>query len=270
MDIRAIKSFWAGLWKAFALLVVCGLILQAPAGAHPEDELCGPESPMDFEMCLALQEIDRAGDPTLRKTAIAQPRSVFESLLIWIPNGLDHIIPDWQAPLVGADHVLFVMALLLGATSLRRLAIYISLFTLAHTTTLGLTAAGVLFADGAIIEPLIAATIVFVAVEGIVLKRFERWRGLVVFAFGLIHGLGFAGFFVGENVPKAYFWPALIGFNIGVELGQIATVLVALLLLWPVKAWVGMPVYKSRIVPVGLLAIGAIGLVWLVERLLYA
>ena len=150
--------------------------------------------------------------------------SGWQTFLDYIPVGVDHIVP------LGLDHILFVLGLFFLSTRLGPLLWQISAFTLAHTITLALAALGYVSVPGSIVEPIIAASIVYVAVENIFFPRLTPWRPAVVFAFGLLHGLGFASVLAEFGLPEGAFIPALIGFNIGVELGQLLVVAVAFLL----------------------------------------
>ena len=139
----------------------------------------------------------------------------------FIPKGFDHIVPK------GLDHVLFVLGLFFLSAGLRPLLWQISAFTLAHTVTLAFGALGWVVVPGSIVEPLIAASIVFVAVENIFASGLNPWRPVIVFVFGLLHGLGFASVFGDLGLPPGQFISALIGFNVGVEVGQLAVIAVA-------------------------------------------
>ncbi|KJZ20163.1 membrane protein [Loktanella sp. S4079] len=144
----------------------------------------------------------------------------------YIPIGFDHIVPK------GLDHILFVLGLFFLSARIGPLLTQVSLFTLAHTLTLALAALGYVRLPGSIVEPLIAASIVFVALENIFTKGLSRWRPIVVFGFGLLHGLGFASVLAEFGLPDHAFIPALIGFNIGVEVGQLAVIAVMFLCVW--------------------------------------
>ena len=173
--------------------------------------------------------------------------------------GFTHIVPK------GADHILFVCGIFLLAGRLRSVLAQVSAFTAAHTLTLALTVYGVVSLPARLVEPLIALSIVAVAVENVVAPKLTPWRVAVVFAFGLVHGMGFAGVLSGLGLPRHDFVPALLSFNAGVELGQLSVVAVlALLVALPFRkeAW-----YRRRVVVPGSLAIAAVGLVWFVERL---
>ena len=140
--------------------------------------------------------------------------------------GFDHIVPK------GLDHILFVLGLFFLAAQFRPLLLQISLFTLAHTITLALAALGYVNLPGSIVEPLIAASIVFIAIENVWARGISRWRPFVIFGFGLLHGLGFASVLGEFGLPEETFVAALIGFNVGVEVGQLAVIAVMFLCVW--------------------------------------
>lgn len=178
--------------------------------------------------------------------------------LRYIGAGFEHIVP------LGLDHILFVLGLFFFSLQLRPLLWQVSAFTLAHTITLALAATGVVSVPAAIVEPLIAATIVFIGVENSIGRGTVRNRTLLVFAFGLLHGLGFASVLGDYGIASGRFVYALVGFNIGVEFGQLAVIAAAFLC---VGLWFGQkPWYRRAIaVPVSLV-IAAIGAYWFVER----
>lgn len=249
------------------LLLLSGQAVQA----HPEDEFCAQgEGGLDPALCEALAALDAGEDggrdlqPLL--DASGQVRGFGSTLGLYLGIGVGHILP------AGLDHILFVLALFLSSTSMRALIIQISTFTVAHTATLGLAAAGVIAPEAAIVEPLIAGTIAFVAFENLWFREMPRWRPLVVFGFGLVHGLGFAGFFGELGLPPGQFWSALIGFNIGVEIGQLSVVLLAvvlsLLLRRQLPADTRAAVYRRFVVVPASLAIGLVGLWWAATRTL--
>lgn len=142
----------------------------------------------------------------------------------YIPAGFDHIIPK------GLDHILFVLGLFFLSTRFGALLWQVSAFTLAHTITLALAAQGIVNIPGNIVEPLIALSIVYVAFENIYTDGLSPWRPFVIFGFGLLHGLGFASVLAEYGLPDDTFIAALIGFNIGVEVGQLAVIAVAFLI----------------------------------------
>jgi len=253
-----------------ALLAVGALIAPSPAGSHPEDEFCVPgEGSLDPALCAALAELDSAD-----KTADLRPildeagneRSALSTAGLYVGIGIRHILP------AGLDHILFVLALFLSSTRLRPLVIQISTFTVAHTATLGLAAAGVISPPPGIVEPLIAASIAIVAVENLYLRDVPAWRLLIVFGFGLVHGLGFAGFFGELGLPPGQFWSALIGFNVGVEIGQLGVVAAAFVVARFYRARLpadsAAAVYRSRVVVPLSLGIAVTGLYWTLTRIL--
>jgi hydrogenase/urease accessory protein HupE len=187
--------------------------------------------------------------------------SPWQTFFDYIPVGFDHIVPK------GLDHILFVLGLFFFSTKLKPLLWQITAFTVAHTLTLALSSLGIISLPSTLVEPLIAASIVFVAIENVsTAGEIKPWRPFVVFAFGLLHGLGFASVLNEFGLPEGAFIPALIGFNIGVELGQLTVIAVAALLLW---TWAARQPWYRRIVAIpASLAIAAVGAYWAVERTL--
>jgi hypothetical protein len=147
---------------------------------------------------------------------------------------------------------------------LRPLLWQVTAFTLAHTVSLALATLKIVAVPAEIVEPLIAASIVYVAVENILWQKLTPWRPLVVFGFGLLHGLGFASVLGEVGLDPARFLTGLIGFNIGVELGQLAVILGAFLV---VGFWFGTrPWYRRAIQIPASVAIALTGGYWFVER----
>jgi len=177
----------------------------------------------------------------------------------YLELGFTHILPK------GTDHILFVLGIFLLSIHIRPILMQVTAFTVAHTITLALTIYGVVSLSPRIVEPLIALSIVYVAVENILTPKLSPWRVAVVFAFGLLHGMGFAGVLAQLGLPRSEFLPALLSFNAGVELGQLAVISIAFLLIglpFRNKPW-----YRRRIVIPGSIAIAAVGLFWFVQRL---
>ena len=182
----------------------------------------------------------------------------WQAFIDYIPIGFDHILPK------GLDHILFVLGLFFLSTRFRPLLWQVSSFTLAHTVTLALGALGLVTISPAIVEPLIALSIAFVAVENIITSKLNPWRPFVIFGFGLLHGLGFASVLGEFGLPEENFVPALLGFNVGVEFGQLTVILAAFLL---VGFWFGRkPWYRKVISIPASLIIAAIGTYWFIER----
>ena len=187
-------------------------------------------------------------------------RTMADVLLDYTVLGFTHILPK------GLDHILFVLGLFLLSTRMAPLLIQVTAFTVAHTLTLALSVYGVVSLPSSVVEPLISASIVYVAVENILTPNLKPWRALVVFGFGLLHGLGFAGVLVEVGLPHRQFVPALVSFNVGVELGQLAVITLAYLAvgIWGRnKTW-----YRPRVVIPASATVAAVGLFWTVQRVL--
>ena len=190
----------------------------------------------------------------------ANIRSFGDVFVQYLGVGFEHILP------LGLDHILFVIGLFLLNPRVRPLLWQVTAFTLAHTVTLALGALDIVRVPGSIVEPLIALSIVYVCVENIVSNgQLSRWRPLVIFAFGLLHGLGFASVFEEYGIPEGQFVSALLAFNIGVEIGQltvIAACFLAVGLWFRNREW-----YRSVITIPASVFIAAIGLYWSVTRI---
>lgn len=185
-----------------------------------------------------------------------EPNNSFKRFL---PLGVEHI-------LFGYDHLLFLFALLLTVKSFGEIAKIVTSFTVAHSITLSLATLNIINVSPAIVEALIALSIVFVGLENL-FKREQNGRWLLTYVFGLIHGFGFAsalqeigiGTGVGVAIP-------LLSFNLGVEIGQIAVVLVILPILWKLHK---SSFYHNRLVPIGSAVVALAGIYWLIERTLF-
>jgi hypothetical protein len=195
--------------------------------------------------------LDRAVVPLSRWNIVRQ----------YLALGFTHILPK------GLDHVLFVLGIFLLAVRLKPVLWQVTAFTLAHTITLALTIYGMVSLPSTIVEPLIALSIVYVAVENIFTDKLHAWRPLVVFCFGLLHGMGFAGVLREIGLPRSEFVPALLAFNVGVEGGQLTVIFTAFLIVglpFREKPW-----YRRRVVVPGSLVIAAVGLYWFVQRVFF-
>lgn len=171
--------------------------------------------------------------------------------------GVEHIIG-------GIDHLLFLLALLALSTSLWQTVKIVTAFTVAHSITLSLAALGLVDVPSSIVEPLIAASIVWVAVENLLAPTGAGRRWLAAAVFGLIHGLGFASALVEVGLPRDTLVQALIAFNLGVELGQLAFVAVVM----PPLVWASRRSRLRGVPQVLSVIVALVGAVWLVERLL--
>jgi HupE / UreJ protein len=183
--------------------------------------------------------------------------------VVWyyLQLGVRHIIPD------GFDHILFVVSLCLLSTKIKTILWQATAFTVAHSITLALSMKGILLAPGAVVEPIISLSILFVAVENILLTRLKPWRVGIVFLFGLIHGMGFASSLNEIGLPRNQFYTSILSFNGGVEIGQIAIISVTfLLLIVPMgrKPW-----YRGRAVYPLSAGIGCIAAFWTIQRVFF-
>jgi HupE / UreJ protein len=175
------------------------------------------------------------------------------SFASFVRVGIEHIVLGW-------DHVLFLVVLLLGARNLRDVIKLATVFTVAHSITLALATLGVVEVPAAIVEPLIALSIAYVAAENVLGAGVSRHRMAIVFGFGLLHGLGFAGsieFADGVNLVSA-----LLAFNIGIELGQAAIVALLFPLLLVMRRWDWSTLAQATAGS----AAAAVGLFWFTER----
>lgn len=178
----------------------------------------------------------------------------------YIVQGFVHILPR------GLDHILFVLALFLFAKSFSTLLWQVSAFTLAHTITLALGIYGIVQLPSSIVEPLIALSILYVAIENVYRAKsttVSHTRTPVIFAFGLLHGLGFASVLSDVGLPESQYALSLISFNIGVELGQLSVIVIAFLCLAPImkKQW-----YQSTVVKALNIGIAITAAYWVIER----
>jgi hydrogenase/urease accessory protein HupE len=165
--------------------------------------------------------------------------------------------------LTGYDHLIFLVGLLVAGATFREVARIITSFTVAHSITLGLATFNLVAIPSSIVEPLIAASIVYIGVENL-FRRERKWRWLLTFGFGLVHGFGFAlalrELGIGSNGGAAV---SLLSFNLGVELGQIAIAAALLPVIWKLRK---RPLFVTRCAPVCSVLISFAGAFWLIER----
>ena len=187
----------------------------------------------------------------------ADSQSTFISFL---RQGFVHVVP------LGLDHILFVFGLFLLSRRWKPLILQVSAFTLAHTLTLGLATLGIISVSPQIVEPIIAASIAVIALENIFFPGYKPYRLVIVFIFGLIHGLGFAGALSGFNLEPTSLLLGLFGFNLGVEFGQLALLIAAYLLTAQIK---NQSNYRQWVVIPGSLTIALLGVYWTIERIFF-
>ena len=204
-------------------------------------------------ICLSLSAHDDDSLSKLSKT---------EVLGIYLQLGYTHILP------LGVDHILFVLSLFLLNPKLKPILWQATAFTVAHTITLGLAMYGVIKPPTNIVEPVIALSIMYVALENIFSDKLKASRIGVVFLFGLIHGMGFASALTSLGLPKNAYLESLLIFNLGVELGQVTVIIAAFLLLG--LPFGNKPYYRKRIVVPLSIFIAAIAAYWTVERIFFA
>jgi hypothetical protein len=184
-----------------------------------------------------------------------------DAAFIYLILGFKHILP------LGFDHILFVLSLFLLSPKLKPIIWQSTAFTIAHSVTLILASYNIISPPSRIIEPLIALSILYVAIENIISPRLKPSRIGIVFLFGLVHGLGFAGALSEMGLPKNAYLTSLITFNVGVELGQITVILTAYFLL--AKWFADKPYYRSRIVIPLSIIIALIAAFWTVQRIFF-
>ena len=178
----------------------------------------------------------------------------------YLTFGFTHIVPH------GLDHILFVLGIFLLTSRWRSVVAQVSTFTLAHSITLALTMYGIVSLPAKVVEPMIALSIVYVAIENLIIGELKPWRLALVFSFGLLHGMGFAGVLRDLGLPRAQYLTALLSFNISVEAGQLPVIAVAFAAVayWQRSRFT----YRRLIVQPASLVIALIGLFWTIQRVL--
>jgi len=178
----------------------------------------------------------------------------------FVGAGIHHI-------LIGPDHLLFLVGLLLLGGSIRRLVLVVSAFTLAHSVTLSLAVLNLVNPPSRVVEPFIALSIVYVGADNLLIKGGRDARPWIAFAFGLMHGFGFASVLREMDLPSQAIGWSLLSFNIGVEIGQLMVVaFVASTLAWIARH---SQVAVRRVAFAGSLAVIGAGAFWFVQRVLF-
>ena len=229
-------------WRYGWTFASYGLTVRGTHGDATTEWLEGGDTSRPFALRAAAPSLDRVG---VARTYLAL--------------GFTHILP------YGLDHVLFVLGIYLLSRRARAVLSQVTAFTVAHSITLGLSLYGVIDVAPSIVEPMIAISIAYVAIENIVVGELRPWRVALVFAFGLLHGMGFAGALRELGLPRSEFITALVSFNVGVECGQIAVIGAAFLAVG--ARFGGRTWYRQRIVIPASAAIACVALYWTVERL---
>lgn len=213
-----------------------------------------------YEINLNASAKDFPGVPMRSLGGIVDYFLIVAFRFIWM--GILHI---WG----GYDHVLFLLSVVLLARSIKQILLLVTSFTLAHSITLILAGLNILTLSPKIVEPTIAVTIVFMALRNLYSLRnshearpASNERVALTFGFGLIHGLGFASALANTTIPQKFFVPALLSFNIGIEMGQLAILAVALPALW----YIDQTSYRLRILTYFSYSVCAMACFWILVR----
>ena len=202
---------------------------------------------------------DKVSEP-FSLTEIFTARPISEVIFEYIDSGFRHILP------MGLDHILFILGIFLLSQKMKPLLWQVTMFTVAHSITLGLSMTGHINLPANIVEPLIALSIAYIGIENIWHKTLHNSRLFIVFAFGLLHGMGFASVLQEFGMPADAFMTALISFNVGVELGQLAIISLGFLIVgwFRNKDW-----YRQAVIIPGSAMIAVTGLYWTWDRVVF-
>jgi hydrogenase/urease accessory protein HupE len=179
----------------------------------------------------------------------------------FVPEGVHHI-------LIGPDHILFLVGLLLVGGTLRQLLLVVTAFTLAHSVTLSLAALNLVNPPARFIEPAIALSIVYVGADNLLVRDGRDMRGWIAFAFGFIHGFGFANVLREMNLPGQALGWSLLSFNLGVEIGQLFVVVLVASALTALRA--RSETAGRYLAVAGSIAVMITGAFWFVERVFFS
>jgi hydrogenase/urease accessory protein HupE len=241
--------------------------LTSPAGVVSISTVMFPYDPAhqtfinvyEGDTLLPWQAILDANHPDTEYIAGTR-QGVFAVIAKFIPSGIHHI-------LIGPDHLLFLVGLLLLGGSLRRLAMVVTAFTVAHSITLSLAALNILNPPARLIEPAIALSIVYVGADNLLAQGGRDMRTWIAFAFGFIHGFGFANVLREMGLPPRALGWSLFSFNLGVEIGQLLVVVLvasAFAALRSRSEWAG-----RQLVFAGSIIVMIAGAFWFVERVFF-
>jgi hydrogenase/urease accessory protein HupE len=221
-------------------------VQSSSAGKLGEAMLSGQSNSFEIDL-PSVGQLEKSGD---------DEHSFFAFLML----GVEHI-------LTGYDHLLFLFGLLVVCRDLRSVFTVITCFTIAHSITLALSALDIVELPARVVEPLIAASIAYVGFENLLRGDCPKGRWLITFSFGLVHGLGFAGALKEFGIGSGRFGVVLplVGFNLGVEIGQFSVAAVVLPVLWQLRK---NPGFVRQWVPLCSAAVTLLGSYWMVERIL--
>ena len=214
-----------------------------------------PENEIVYTEYLKINSISKKFSITKNKD-----QNLFSEIFNYLAIGFLHIVPK------GLDHILFVVGLFLFSPTFKPLLIQVSAFTVAHTITIFLGVLNIVTVSPQIVEPIIALSISYVAIENIFLKKISLWRPMIVFGFGLLHGLGFAGVISEIGLSQNHFVTSLISFNVGVEIGQLFVITACY---FGVAYWIKEKNWYKKFFtnPLSIM-IALIGLYWFIERVI--
>lgn len=240
--------------------------LPAAPGSVTLDALMFPYDPMHqtfinfYESdALALQAIlDKS--KTSVEFFLGSRQGVWAVVRKFVPAGIQHI-------LIGPDHLLFLVGLLLLGGTLRQLALVVSAFTVAHSITLSLAALSIVNPPARIIEPAIALSIVYVGADNLMVRGGRDMRAWIAFAFGFIHGFGFANVLREMDLPPTALGWSLFSFNLGVEIGQLVVVIAVATALAALRA--RSEAAGRRLAYVGSIAVIVAGAFWFIQRVFF-
>jgi hydrogenase/urease accessory protein HupE len=208
---------------------------------------------------LVAQAILDGGRPTFEHF-VGSRQGTVAVVRKFLPSGIHHI-------LIGPDHLLFLVGLLLVGGSFARLAVVVTAFTVAHSVTLSLAALDIFTPPGSVIEPAIALSIVYVGLDNLMVRGGRDMRAWIAFAFGFVHGFGFASVLREMDLPARALGWSLFAFNAGVEIGQLVVVVLVAFLLASLRR--RSPEAGRRLVVAGSVVVIAAGAFWFVERVFF-
>jgi HupE / UreJ protein len=274
LDIRAdgrrLTPGWDGFTIAADRKLVAFRFHAAMPAACGRIDIAGPLFPYDAahetytnvfqgDAVRSQDVLDRAHAAGV--TYLTGTRGVLAVVRTFVAAGIHHIF-------IGPDHILFIVGLLLLGGSLGRLLKIVTAFTLAHSITLALAALEIVNPPSRIIEPAIALSIIVVGAENLLGGGRRDFRAGIAFAFGFVHGFGFASVLREFGLPPHALGAALCSFNLGVEIGQLCIVLAVAPLLALLRAW--RPAWNRGVVSVGSAGVIAAGAYWFVQRVFYS
>ena len=254
--LRRVNVLWPD--EESFVLDLAQLLAESEAGSPGEGNLSSPKDPLPEQP--EVGSVGTEEDSSVQNPVPEQPGGISSTFFSFLRQGFVHVVP------LGVDHILFVIGLFLLSRKWKPLLYQVSVFTIAHTLTLALATLGLVSLPSDVVEPIIAASIAFVALENIFVAKYRPYRLAVVFVFGLIHGLGFAGALSEFNLDPGSLLAGLLGFNLGVEFGQLAVIGLALIITLGIKE---PATYRKTIVIPGSVLIALIGAYWTIERIFF-